>query len=160
MSSVARKVSLAEPAAKPSSSSSSSASPSKEPSVKLDPKKVEKELYDSIPEKEKTTTSSWLVKQVVITRLDSSSSSSSSAPAGVNVAPSAGGVPPMLGKLKKQGTSKMHKFQPSVKLTQSLTWLSEYGYADSTILFDNGCAFLFEHGKFVEFEDIRDDDDD
>lgn len=57
------------------------------------------------------------------------------------------------------GTSKIHKFTPSVGLEQANSWLSEYGACDASIMFDNGCAVLFEQGKFLEFEDIRDEDD-
>lgn len=37
--------------------------------------------------------------------------------------------------------------------------LSEYGNADSSVLFENNCCFMFERGTFLEFEDIRDDDE-
>lgn len=95
---------------------------------------------------------------VVITKLDSGNSGASGV-TGVNLAPGAGG-PPMLSKLKKMGTSKMHKFTPMVTLEQSIAWLSEYGNADSSVLFENNCCFMFERGQFLEFEDIRDDDED
>ena len=57
------------------------------------------------------------------------------------------------------GTSKIHKFQPSVSVTQALTWLSEYGSADASLLFDNNCSAIFEQAKYVDFEDIRDEED-
>ena len=57
------------------------------------------------------------------------------------------------------GTSKIHKFQPSVSVPQALTWLSEYGAADASLLFDNNCSAIFEQGKYVDFEDIRDEED-
>lgn len=95
---------------------------------------------------------------MVITKLDSGNNGSSGV-TGVNLAPGAGG-PPMLSKLKKMGTSKMHKFSSPVTLEQSLAWLSEYGNADSSVLFENNCCFMFERGQFLEFEDIRDDDED
>src|SRR4051794_28595747 len=75
---------------------------------KIDPAKTEEQLRSSIPAKEIGIVKGWKVKQVVITKLDSGASGA--AVAGVNVAPGAGAGPPMLGKLKKQGTSKMHKF--------------------------------------------------
>jgi hypothetical protein len=40
-----------------------------------------------------------------------------------------------------------------------LSRLSEYGNADSSVLFENNCAVMFERGGFLEFEDIRDDED-
>ena len=58
------------------------------------------------------------------------------------------------------GTSKIHKFQPSVSVIQALTWLSEYGSADASLLFDNNCSAIFEQGRYVDFEDIRDEEDD
>lgn len=57
------------------------------------------------------------------------------------------------------GTSKIHKFQPSVSVPQALTWLSEYGAADASLLFDNNCSAIFEQGQYVDFEDIRDEED-
>lgn len=36
--------------------------------------------------------------------------------------------------------------------------MREYGPCDSSILFENGCCVLFEGGKYIEFEDIRDED--
>ena len=57
------------------------------------------------------------------------------------------------------GTSKIHKFQPSVSVPQALTWLSEYGSADASLLFDNNCSAIFENGKYADFEDLRDEDD-
>jgi len=45
-----------------------------------------------------------------------------------------------------------------VTLEQSIKWLSEYGNADSTLLFENNCCFMFEKGSFLEFEDIRDEE--
>ena len=57
------------------------------------------------------------------------------------------------------GTSKIHKFQPSVSVIQSVTWMSEYGAADGSLLFDNNCSAIFEQGRYVDFEDIRDEED-
>ena len=57
------------------------------------------------------------------------------------------------------GTSKIHKFQPSVSVVQALTWLSEYGSADASLLFDNNCSAIFEQGSYVDFEDIREENE-
>ena len=57
------------------------------------------------------------------------------------------------------GTSKMHKFHPSVSIPQALQWMVEYGAADASLLFDNSCSAIFEAGKFAEFEDVRDEDE-
>lgn len=126
-------------------------------SVKIDPKAIEAQLLASIPEKERAIVQGWKVKQCVITRLDQGQGAAPAIP-GMNVAPSAAS-PPMLGRLKKMGTSKMHRFTPVVTLEQSIAWLSEYGNADSSVLFENNCCFLFERGVFEEFEDIRDEDE-
>jgi hypothetical protein len=56
--------------------------------------------------------------QVVITKLDSGNSGA--AVQGVHVVASGG--PPMISKLKKQGTSKLHNFKPSVSLQQAIEW--------------------------------------
>jgi len=103
-------------------------------------------------------TKDWKVKQVVVTRLDSGAASSSSVQ-GVNVAPNAA-PKPQQNKLKRMGTSKMHKFNPPVTLDQALAWLSEYGNADSSVVFENNCCLLFEHGTFYEFENLLDSDSD
>jgi hypothetical protein len=134
----------AAPAAAAAASSSSRRSPAE----------LSAALLASIPEAERKLSAGWKVKQVVVTRLDSDGAGSApAARAGVS-------VPPMLARLKKQGTSKTHKFQPSVDIQQAITWLGEYGNCDSTLLFDNNCAFLFERGTFLEFEDVRSDEDD
>ena len=57
------------------------------------------------------------------------------------------------------GTSKMHKFKPSVSVVQALQWFVEYGAADASLLFDNSCSALFEKGRYSELEDVRDEDD-
>jgi hypothetical protein len=62
----------------------------------------------------------WKVKQCVITKLDSGSAAPANVP-GMNVAPSAAVAGPRA-MLKKQGTSKMHKFTPPVTLEQSIKW--------------------------------------
>jgi hypothetical protein len=132
-------------------------------SSRISPKDAEKQLLTSIPDKEREIVKGWKVKQVVITKLDNGTTSSSSVQ-GMNLGPNAaagaaGGSPPMLGRLKKMGTSKMHKFTPMVTLEQAIAWLSEYGNADSSVLFENQCAFMFTAGRFEEFEDVRDDDE-
>jgi len=129
--------------------------------TRISPKDAEKQLLSSIPEKELGIVKGWKVKQVVITKLDNGSTGS--AVPGVNLGPGAAGGaagPPMLNRLKKMGTSKMHKFTPMVTLEQAISWLAEYGNADSSVLFENNCCFMFETGRFLEFEDIRDEDED
>jgi len=61
--------------------------------------------------------------------------------------------------LSRMGTSKLHKFHPSVNLIQATNWLNEFSAVDASIMFDNNCAVLFEQGKFLEFEDIRDEEE-
>lgn len=36
-------------------------------------------------------------------------------------------------------------------------WLSEYGNADSTLVFENECCLLFQASTFEQFEDVRDE---
>ncbi len=88
--------------------------------TRIAPAEAEKQLLASIPAKEREIAKDWKVKQCVITKLDSGSAAPSNVP-GMNVAPGAAG-PPMIGKLKKMGTSKMHKFTPVVTLEQSIKW--------------------------------------
>ena len=57
------------------------------------------------------------------------------------------------------GTSKMHKFKPSVSVSQALQWFVEYGAADASLLFDNNCSAIFERATFAEFEDVREEDE-
>ena len=117
-----------------------------------DSKVTESSLRTSIPSKYLSKFDSILVKQVVITK--QASSNSGIQMLGINnIAPNASR------KLNKMGTSKIHKFKPSVNLTQALKWLSEYGEADSSIMFENNDCFLFERGKFLEFEGDEDEED-
>lgn len=129
------------------------------PAAKAKPAEVAAQMLASIPAKERELAKEWKVKQCVITRLDQGQGPLQS-PQGVNLAPGASpSGPPGLGKLKKMGTSKMHKFTPPATLEQSVAWLSEYGYCEASVLFENHCAFMFDRGCFIEFEDMRDDDD-
>lgn len=137
---------MASPAGrKPSVSISESASPEPKSSTgipaagsgtKIVASEVARQLRGSIPEKELGLAQAWKVKQVVVTRLDQGGSGNVAAVTGINVAPAAV-VAPKLGMLKRQGTSKMHKFAPAVTLDQAIQWLSEYGNADSSLLFEN-----------------------
>jgi hypothetical protein len=105
------------------------------------------------------------VKQVVITKSAPNAASGLKMP-GVHVRDSAASSsraaarPEAARKLARMGTSKMHKFKPSVSVPAALGWFVEYGAADASLLFDNNCSALFEKGRYSDFEDIRDDEDD
>jgi hypothetical protein len=99
------------------------------------------------------------VKQVVITKTGSTIQLPATNKLGITVKNTHLPVK-RLSTLSRMGTSKIHKFTPSVSLEQANKWISEYGACDASIMFDNGCAVLYEQGKFLEFEDIRDEDDD
>ena len=105
------------------------------------------------------------MKQVVITKSAPNAASGLKMP-GVHVRDSAAASsspaaarPDAARKLSRMGTSKMHKFKPSVSVPAALGWFVEYGAADASLLFDNNCSALFERGSYSDFEDIRDDDD-
>ncbi len=36
-------------------------------------------------------------------------------------------------------------------------WLSEYGNADSTLVFENDCCLLFKASSFQQLDDVRDE---
>jgi len=113
-------------------------------------------LIATIPPKQYNKFKDWQVKQVVITR---SSGGGGTRMPGIHVKDDAKRPSDAKKKLSRMGTSKIHKFQPSVSVIQALTWLSEYGSADASLLFDNNCSAIFEQGKYIDFEDIRDEED-
>jgi hypothetical protein len=106
-------------------------------------------LFASIPPRYSARCSSQLVKQVVITKAAHAVTSTVS---GITVA-----APPNR-RLSKMGTSKLHKFKPSVSLAQALEWLSEFGPSDSTIMFESDDSIIFEAGKFIEYEGDEEDE--
>jgi len=115
-------------------------------------------FQDSIPADQLKIFADWKVKQVVITKTGSTIQLPATNKLGITVKNTHLPVK-RLSTLSRMGTSKIHKFTPSVSLEQANKWISEYGACDASIMFDNGCAILFEQGKFLEFEDIRDEDD-
>ncbi len=92
-----------------------------------------------------------LVKQVVITKASHATPASVQGMNNISAPPNR--------RLSKMGTSKLHKFKPSVSLDQALAWLAEYGEADSSVMFENDDCILFEAGKFYEFEGDDEEDD-
>jgi hypothetical protein len=108
-------------------------------------------MLSSIPKRYRDYFLPQLVKQVVITKQAASGKVGKSI-TGINSI-----ATPANRKLSKMGTSKIHKFKPSVSLKQALEWLSEYGEADSSLMFDNNDCFMFERGEFLEFEGDEDE---
>lgn len=62
-------------------------------------------------------------------------------------------------KLSRVNTSKIHKFRPPVPFDEAVECLAAYGPADSSLVFDNHCMLFIERGRFVDFEDVRDEED-
>jgi len=64
-----------------------------------------------------------------------------------------------------KATSKIHKFKPPVLLEEALRWLLEQEQQtvqnlDFSFIFENSCALHFHKGKFLEFDDLTDEDED
>eukprot|EP00455_Lapot_gusevi_P050257 TRINITY_DN724_c0_g2_i1.p2 TRINITY_DN724_c0_g2~~TRINITY_DN724_c0_g2_i1.p2 ORF type:complete len:114 (+),score=44.81 TRINITY_DN724_c0_g2_i1:50-343(+) len=58
------------------------------------------------------------------------------------------------GENAKRGTSKMHRFKPSVTLRGALTWADSAGTGDATFMFENDSAISFQSSRFSDFEDL------